>query len=160
MEEVQKLLTISSIVKAFCMALKKFIIDEKVENDIMDEFFAQVDCVSNYPAKIVVVKGKYEEVCFPVKDIVWIEADRCYTIFHLLDGRKKMMTGNLIVVLRQLCTNGCVDFLRIHKSYAVNINYVNSKFGNRIRVGKTNLTIGRYYRPEFEKHCIFINKLG
>lgn len=126
----------------------------------MDEFLAQVDCVSNYPAKIVVIKGKYEEVCFPMKDVTWIEADGSYTIFHLLDGRKEIMTGNLIAVLRQLNANGCTEFLRIHKSYAVNINYVNSKFGNTIRVGKTNLTIGRHYRKEFEKHCIFIKKLG
>lgn len=156
----QNLLSTVALLEALGLTLEQLITDEKVVADIKGEFFACIDCVRNQPNKIVVLKGKDRDVCFPLKMIEWIEADTCYTKFHLIDGNMYMMTGNLVAILRQLRVNGCNEFLRIHKSCAVNINYVNSKLGNTIRVWKTNLTIGRYYRQEFEKHCIFINKLG
>jgi len=55
------------------------------------------------------------------KEIVYLEADGRYTLFHLLDGSKKLASRNLGEYERQLDEK---MFFRIHHSYIVNLHMV------------------------------------
>lgn len=55
--------------------------------------------------------------------IVYIQADGRYTHFHLLNGSKKTASKNLGEYEKLLPNQ---DFLRVHNSYIVNMNYVKS----------------------------------
>ena len=156
----QKLLSTSVLVEAISVALKPLIENEEDRASIMEEFQASIAYVKNQPSPIAFLKGKEEDECVVLKNVAWLEADGCYTKFHCMDGCTHMLTANLVSVLRQLQANGWDDFLRIHKSYAVNINHIKSKCGNTLRIGKTELPIGRTYREYFEKHIFTLNKLS
>jgi len=56
-----------------------------------------------------------------VDAIVYIQADGRYTHFHLLDGSKKTASKNLGEYEKLLPEE---DFVRVHHSYIVNMNYV------------------------------------
>lgn len=81
----QNLLSTVVLLEAFGLTLEQLIADEKIAEEIKGELSACVGCVQNQQNKIVVVKAKDRDVCFPLKMIEWIEADTCYTKFHLID---------------------------------------------------------------------------
>lgn len=156
----QKLLSTSVLVEAVSVALKSLTVDDEERTSIMEELQASIAYEQNRSSPIAFLKGKAEDECLVLKNVAWLEADGCYTKFHCMDGSTHILTANLVSTLRQLKANGWDDFLRIHKSYAVNFNHIKSKCGNTLRVGKTELTIGRTYREYFEKHIIILNKLS
>lgn len=158
--EKERLLPVSALIEAMGVALKKLVVDEKVYNDIMQEFAGCVEHVLNRPRKIALLKGKDVDECVVVENVAWLEADGSYTKFHCIDGRTHMLTANLVSTLRQLVANGWDCFIRIHKSYAVNIHHIKSKIGNVLQVGKTDLIIGRAYREYLGKHIFSLKKLG
>jgi two-component system LytT family response regulator len=66
-----------------------------------------------------------------VQDIVYLEADSNYTIFHLLNGSKIVASKTLAEFEPQLTDS----FFRIHKSFNINLNHVNEyvkKDGNSV----------------------------
>ncbi len=59
----------------------------------------------------------------PLADILYMEADASYTIFHLSDKKKIISTTNLGQYDKELINE---PFLRIHQSYIVNLNKIKS----------------------------------
>ena len=58
----------------------------------------------------------------PHQDIAYLEANINYTIFHLCDG-KKVISG--FTLKRHAAAENLSQFLRVHKSYLLNPEYVN-----------------------------------
>lgn len=154
----QKLLSTSVLVEAISVVLKSLVENEEESANVIDVLQSSIDYVHNRPKPIAFLKGKEEDECVVLKNVVWLEADGCYTKFHCFDGSTHILTANLVSSLRQLKANGWNDFLRIHKSYAVNINHIKAKRGNALLVGEMELLIGRTYREYFEKHIIILHK--
>lgn len=88
MKQMQKLLPVSALASVLSMTLKKLIVDEETRNNIMEVFGVSVSHVHNSPHKIAFLKGKEEDVCVLLKEVVWLEADGSYTKFHCLDGKR------------------------------------------------------------------------
>lgn len=86
-------------------------------------------------------------------EILWIEAAGSYSIFHLTGEKTIMISFHLAVVERKLPQT---EFMRIHRSYIVNLQYVVSLIGNSLKVGKRLLVIGRGYRERLSEHFIFL----
>lgn len=154
------LLSSSALIEAMSIVLKRLVKNEEVERYILDEVTMGISYVQNRPSHIAFLKGKEQDECIVLKDVMWLEADGSYTKFHCVDGKTRVLTANLVSTLRQLASNGWDAFLRIHKSYAVNIHHIKSKIGNVLRVGKADLAIGRSYRKVLEKYFITLRKLG
>lgn len=43
-------------------------------------------------------------------------------------------------------------FLRVHRSFTVNLDYVESFAGNEVIIGDKHIPIGKQYRSSIEKH--------
>ena len=56
----------------------------------------------------------------PIKTIEFIQAASNYSIIHLTEGKNIMVSKTLKSITESLNT----DFIRTHKSYVVNLNYV------------------------------------
>lgn len=89
----------------------------------------------------------------PLEEIMWIEADGSYSLFHLTDNRKIMVSYNLSTASKELPPT---DFVRIHRSSIVNLKHVDKIIGNTIRLGKVDLAIGRQYKQDLRKKIIII----
>ncbi len=58
-----------------------------------------------------------------LKDIVYAEAENSYTVFHLADGQK-IVSSRTLLEYETLLTDS--DFIRIHRSFLINPNYISS----------------------------------
>lgn len=86
-------------------------------------------------------------------DILWIQADHGYSILRLTHGRKMTVSFNLTYVGKWL-PQSC--FMRMHKSYIVNLEHVEALIGNSLMIERTTLPIGREYKEPLLHRFLFI----
>ncbi|MGB4773606.1 MAG: LytTR family DNA-binding domain-containing protein [Daejeonella sp.] len=96
-----------------------------------------------------------------IKEIVYIEADSNYSIFHLLNGAQLVVAKSL-GDFEDILTNG-INFVRIHKSIIINLEFLkdyNNKTGYvAILHDGTELPVSRRRNPDFaEKIKNFFRK--
>jgi DNA-binding LytR/AlgR family response regulator len=97
------------------------------------------------------VKYNYQFVKVPLADILFVAADRNHINLHTND--KKFV---LRLSLSQLFDRLIFDrLIRIHRSYAVNIDAIQSFTEQKVLTGKGELPIGRNYKKDFLKRCDF-----
>ena len=85
------------------------------------------------------------------EQIMWIEASRSYCTFHMNDGTSHTETYPLADMERYLPPN---RFLRIHRSYTVNVRFVDSFCGNEVVIGSTRLPIGKQYKQAIDDYFV------
>lgn len=99
----------------------------------------------------IFVKNNYSFVKLKLNDLLFIEADNNYT--SLVTTEKKFLIrlslGQLLekINYRQL--------VRIHRSYAVNINAIQSFSDQEVQINQQQLPIGRNYKDEFMRNFDF-----
>ena len=97
------------------------------------------------------VKYNYQFVKVPLADILFVAADSNHINLHTSD--KKFV---LRLSLSQLFDRLIFDrLIRIHRSYAVNIDAIQSFTEQKVLTGKGELPIGRNYKKDFLKRCDF-----
>lgn len=90
------------------------------------------------------IKDRRKWVRLRIEEVRWIEAaDNC-SILHLA-AEDHIIGRTLKDVMTQLENCG---FERIHRSFAVNLQHIESIDDGGIRVGGNNLPIGRKYRSQ------------
>jgi DNA-binding LytR/AlgR family response regulator len=89
------------------------------------------------------VRVSYDEVCF-------VEALQNYVSIHLTNG--KLLTYlTLTAMEKQLPTQ---RFIKVHKSYIVNISKINSIEGNEVIIGNNRIPISRQLRDELMQKVV------
>ncbi len=110
----------------FILAIEKAV--KKIESKIIYEE-SDSETNENYLEYIAIPSSNKIDIIHP-EDIVYVEADGRYTIFHLTNGNHKIASRNLGEYEKQLNPK---SFFRIHHSYIVNLNMVvniNKSAGN------------------------------
>lgn len=77
-------------------------------------------------------------------NILYIEGLQEYVVIHTTEG-KKFITLLTLSKLEETLPN---DFLRIHRSYIVRIDKVNSLYGNQVVMGNVKIPIGKSYKEK------------
>lgn len=77
--------------------------------------------------------------------IRWIEAAGSYCSLYLDGLPKLMLSFNLTELAGHLPSN---LFVRVHRSYIVNINYIDSFIGNMLCLGADRVPISKQYRKD------------
>lgn len=85
-----------------------------------------------------------------LSDIVYCQTSGSYTTFHLINGREIIVSKPLKNYEEQLTLP---DFFRIHQSYMVNLNFVDTylKDGIVVLKNKTELPVAQRKKDEFLK---------
>ena len=86
-------------------------------------------------------------------EILWIEAEGSYSKIYLTGNRSMVVSFHLAVIEKDLPDS---DFIRIHRSFLINLYHVNSLIGNSLNIEGKLLTIGREYRESVLNRFIFI----
>jgi DNA-binding LytR/AlgR family response regulator len=121
----------------------KVLRDEKPEN-IQKEMFLQVN-------DDIFIKQNYQFVKFSLSEILYLEADNIYTNIN---------TSNKKYVIRQSIGNvherlPVKNLIRVHRSFVVNINKIDSFNEYEVTVQGHTIPISRTYKDEFMKHFMF-----
>jgi len=80
-----------------------------------------------------------------IRDIKYIASDKDYVCFYT-DQRKFVFIDSLKNWQEKLIDKG---FVRVHKSFLVNLNRITKVAGNTVRIEEVELPIGRSYRTDF-----------
>jgi len=82
------------------------------------------------------------------KDILFVEGMQNYAAFHTTNGKKHLVLLPLKKVEENLKSN---HFFRVHKSFIVSIEKIESVVDNRIHIKKFKIPIGRNYKSQVMK---------
>jgi len=93
----------------------------------------------------IFIKQNYRFVKFKLSEVLFVEADNNYVNLHTRD-QKFALRLPLADLLERL---QFPRLIRIHRSYAVNLDEINSFDDQLIRVGQHEIPIGRNYRQDF-----------
>jgi len=92
----------------------------------------------------VLIKKGREHTGIQLNDIVYLEALKDYTKLIKYDSKSVTIHGNLASILRDKHFS---NFIRIHRSYAVQKNYIHLIKSNKIVLNNgVNIPLGLYYR--------------
>ncbi|WP_026367395.1 LytTR family DNA-binding domain-containing protein [Bacteroides sp. 14(A)] len=107
-------------------------------------------CYEDY---VFIRKGYgYKKVA--VRDIFYLEADRNYCNIYLFSGECLNVSIPMSEVMEYLSPE---IFKRIHRSFMVNLEYVDTYIGNMVVLkGGKEIVIGREYREEIRKEFVCI----
>lgn len=88
-------------------------------------------------------KESYSMVIY--SDIAWLEADRDYCFIHFKDLTKILVVHPMKTLLEELPAE---LFIRVHRSYTVNLKCVTRLQGNTIYIGKQDFLVSPFYRED------------
>lgn len=100
---------------------------------------------------VIYRQDRYEHLL--MNEILWIEANGSYCHIHTADNRKITLSYPLKCIQEALPGG---FFIRIHRSFLVNLEHVRYIIGNCVVVGKQMLKIGKEYRKEVLDRFIFL----
>ena len=90
------------------------------------------------------VKSSHKIKKVRYQDIRYVESMREYVRIHTTDKRY-MVHQTMNAMEKRLTPMG---FLRIHRSYMVNLEYLDSLQGNRVFVGEEEIPVGGSYKQK------------
>lgn len=93
------------------------------------------------------VKADYKTIRVDFKDILWIEGLKDYIIIQTRD--QKIITLLSMNKMMEKLPNS--KFLRVHRSFIVSLQKIDSIEKSRIRIGAKEIPIGEVYKDEFMK---------
>ncbi len=96
-------------------------------------------------------KGMLSKIKFDHID--WLQADANYTFLHT-QQRKYIVRNNLKEVERKLPAH---QFLRIHKSYVVNLESITALSAQKVQIGETEIPVGRSYYAQLLQRINLLN---
>lgn len=93
------------------------------------------------------VKADYKTIRVDFKDILWIEGLKDYIIIQTRD--QKIIT--LLSMNKMMEKLQDSKFLRVHRSFIVSLQKIDSIEKSRIRIGSKEIPIGEVYKDQFLK---------
>jgi DNA-binding LytR/AlgR family response regulator len=126
-----------------------------MKNVIMD---FEMDLETDQQPKLLIkdalfVRSKGNLVKVKFHDILWLKGDGNYTT--LITRTQAYSLRNILKEFEEILPDK--DFIRIHKSYIVRVDEINTINPREITVGKDQVPVGRTY---FQNLLSGINKLG
>lgn len=117
----------------------------KAVDKVYEEFSLQTQA-GNEKGNSIFVKTEYRIENVPVDNICYIEGMSDYLRIHVRDGKSIMCIQKFASFEAALPQN---NFVRVHKSYLVAIDKINSIERSMIRIGEVRIPIGKTYQDKF-----------
>lgn len=95
----------------------------------------------------IVLKSTYRLHKVNYAEILFVEGLKEYVAFHLKEGEQIITLESL----KNLDNNLPNNFMRIHRSYIINKDYVKSLYGNMVEIENRKIDIGKTYKEKVVK---------
>ncbi|HMG11450.1 MAG TPA: LytTR family DNA-binding domain-containing protein [Mucilaginibacter sp.] len=93
------------------------------------------------------LKIEYQLVRIALKDILYIEGLKDYVKIHLQNTEKPLLSLTSLKALEEKLP--AKRFMRVHRSFIVSLDKINSITRNALQIGKINITVGDQYKEAF-----------
>ncbi|MXV51013.1 response regulator [Pedobacter sp. HMF7647] len=138
------------------MALHQFAVRKSKEAKVVSIDAPKVKEPGNetilYFNDAVFVKQNYRFVKILLSDVYYLEADSNHTYIHTSD-KKYALRNSLQHVLEKFSHP---QFVRVHRSYAINLNRLQTFNDYSIILGPYDIPLGRNYKEEFFRNFSFL----
>ncbi|MBC9795022.1 LytR/AlgR family response regulator transcription factor [Sinomicrobium weinanense] len=95
----------------------------------------------------IFVKADYENVRINIDDITYVQGLKDYLKIHITGTNKPILTLLSFKDFMEKVPEG--QFLRVHKSFVINIGYIKSIQKNKVVIEDIRIPIGESYKAEF-----------
>ncbi|HTD39465.1 MAG TPA: response regulator [Mucilaginibacter sp.] len=103
---------------------------------------------THHPKEYMFVRDGYIFRKIFLNDLLYLESDANYVTLHLKSQKKAMVRSTLNDFIEQLDMR---TFIRIHRSYSININLVDDVFPTEVSVGGVKIPVGKSYKEDLFK---------
>jgi two-component system response regulator LytT len=93
------------------------------------------------------IKVEYQLVRIALSDILYLESLKDYVKVFLKNSDKAILTLSSLKALEEKLP--AKRFMRVHRSYIVSLDKINSITRNAMQIGKINITVGDQYKDAF-----------
>ncbi|MEN2282339.1 LytTR family DNA-binding domain-containing protein [Algoriphagus sp. SE2] len=104
------------------------------------------DQESNTP-EYIFLKVEYQLIKVMLKDIAYVEAYKDYVKVHLISKPNPLLSLTSLKSMEELLPSK--SFMRVHRSYIVSLEHIDSVSKNVIQIGKQHITVGDNYKEAF-----------
>lgn len=101
------------------------------------------------PADYIFLKVEYQLVKVVLKDITHIEAYKDYVKVHLKSKNHPLLSLTSMKNMEELLPKD--RFMRVHRSFIVSLDHIDSISKNIIHVGAQQIAVGDLYREQFSE---------
>ncbi len=101
---------------------------------------------STHQAKYIFVKSEYDNVKIHVDSIKYIEGLGGYLKIHYTESNKPILTLMNFEDIQEKLSN--TNFIRVHRSFIINIEQIDTIQKSKIIIGEKRLPIGDTYKNE------------
>lgn len=113
--------------------------------------------IPDYPnvgKKYIFIRYQNRYVKIDPDDILYIEADGNYCTLHFVDDTKRTIAFALHVIEQDLAA--FFDFVRVHRSFIVNLKHVSSLIGSNLMIKEHPVRIGKEYKETLFARFVFL----
>ena len=107
--------------------------DSKVESEKSPEF--------------IFLKVEYQLVKVMVKEIAFVEAYKDYVKVHLTNKPNPLLSLTSMKAMEDMLPQQ--DFMRVHRSYIINLNHIDSVSRNIVSIGDSQIAVSDHYKDNF-----------
>lgn len=116
---------------------------------------ASTDTSLEFSPDYIVVRANRQYVKIDMSEILYVEGLKDYVFLFLVDGQKIITNMNLRMIHGGLPHD---QFIRVSKSYIVNIQHVHVFDNNTITINGKVIPIGNVYREDFLERVVRKNR--
>lgn len=95
----------------------------------------------------IFLKVEYQLVKVMVKDIAYVEAYKDYVKVHLTHKPNPLLSLTSMKAMEDMLPQQ--DFMRVHRSYIINLNHIDSVSRNVVNIGDAHITVSDNYKEPF-----------
>lgn len=114
------------------------------------EMLRSVPEMSISSEEYIFLKVEYNLIRVAIKDIVYIKGLKDYVMVYLENADRPLLTLTSLKSLEQKLSPK--KFMRVHRSYIIALEKINSITKNAIHIGDVNITVGDQYRDAFNEY--------
>lgn len=114
------------------------------------EKFKAVQSATNDQEDYLFLKVEYQLVKVAIKDILYIEGLKDYVKVYLEHSEKPVLTLTSLKALEQKLPGA--RFMRIHRSYIVQLEKITAVTRNALNIGELSITVGEQYKEGFNEY--------
>lgn len=142
-------------VDALDYLLKPFSYEEflKASTKAYNHFSAAPKVKEEETTDYLFLKVEYQLVKVVLKDVIYIEAYKDYVKVHLANKPVPLLSLTSLKNLEELLPPR--RFIRIHRSFIISLDHIQSITKNTVNMGTTTLTVSDNYKENF---LTFVNK--
>ena len=130
----------------FLKAVNKVHTTTKAEVPVVQAPVQEVQISDRAEDSFLFVKAEHESLKIFINEIKFVEGLKDYLKINLSNGKFVLTLSNFKNLMDKLPEK---TFMRVHNSYIVNLNYINSVQRNRILIDNNRIPISESYKKQF-----------